>query len=140
MNKPLNIEPRQLSELDYYAALHLPADREPDPQWPGHAEEIRAAEPECTAYRKYMERAREEGCHGLAGEGKREPKKAPKVPRDAREPAHLHVVLALLVFVVTCVTLLAGSMLHGLGWIAGKVAPYADAFLAELLRWIGGVL
>lgn len=142
MTKPLHFEPRESSPLDFYAAAHagLASGDLPDPYYGAQVEEIRAAEPECVAHRKYMERARESACNGLAVKGKREPRKAPKVPRDSGEPAHLHVVLALLVFVVTAVSLVIGSMLHGLSWIAEKAAPYADAFLAELLRWIGGVL
>lgn len=142
MSKPLHFEPRESSPLDFYAAAHagLASGDLPDPYYGAQIEEIRAVEPECVAHRKYMERAREDGCNGLADKGKREPKPAPRVPRDSSEPAHLHVVMALLVFVGVCVTLLAASMLHGLGWIAEKAAPYADAFLAELLQWIGGVL
>lgn len=142
MSKPLHFEPRESSPLDFYAAAHASAASGdlPDPYYGAQIEEIRAVEPECVAHRKYMERARESACNGLADKGKREPKKAPRVPRDSSEPAHLHVVLALLVFVGVCVTLLAASMLHGLGWLVGVIAQYADSLLPAVVRWIGGVL
>ena len=72
---------------------------------------------------KYMERVRTEACNGC-GEAKREPKKAPRVPRDT-EPMHLVEVAGLVaggfsVFLLTA---------YAFGWSARAVA-----------EWIGGVL
>lgn len=139
MPNPLNFEPRESSPLYFYAAHASAAGvrTDHDPQWPGQsAEQIEVTEPDCAAYRKHMARAHKEAFG--------EPvevvaKKAPRVPRDT-EPCHLHVMLAMMVFLLTCIALLGGSAIHGAGKLLGVVAPYVDAFLIELVRWIGGVL
>ena len=138
--KPLNIEPREVSELEYYAAAHASASGVAhDSLWPGQnpetapsasVEQIEVQEPSCVTYRKHAD-------FGIPVDVVA--KKSPRIPRDT-EPAHLHVVLALLVFVGLCVALLLGSMLHGLGWLLGVIAQYADSLVPELVRWIGGVL
>jgi len=51
----INLEPRQISNLDWYAAREAAAHRQgelPDPLWPGHIlDKVTVREPNCTAYR-----------------------------------------------------------------------------------------
>ena len=54
-NDHIHVEPRQLSELEFFAAKHAGAyhvGELPDPLWPGRVlEEVKATEPDCAAYR-----------------------------------------------------------------------------------------
>ena len=51
----IKVEPKAISDLEYYAAKEAAAHHVgelPDPLWPGHVlEEVRATEPDCAAYR-----------------------------------------------------------------------------------------
>lgn len=134
MNDRLHFEPREGSEFEYFAAGQPPV--EACPQWPGRIEEIQAAEPDCAAYRASKERLNAEA---FGTPVQVVAKKATPSRRDT-EPAPLHVAAALAVFLLVSLALLAGSALHGAGWLVGALAAYADAFLDALAAWIGGVL
>jgi len=51
----IKVEPKAISDLEYYAAKEAAAHHvgeRPDPLWPGHVlEEVRATEPDCAASR-----------------------------------------------------------------------------------------
>lgn len=68
-----------------------------------------------------------------------EPRKAPRVPRDT-EPCPLWVFALIVAGIGGCMAMVAGWIAYGAGEGLAEVARYADAFVVELVRWIGGVL
>lgn len=102
----INLEPRQASNLDWYAAREAAAHRPdelPDPLWPGQIlEEVKLPEPNCTAYR--ADKLRREAA-------RIKDKKPARVPRDT-EPCSLGCI------VLWGVVLIAGMVggFVGLHW------------------------
>lgn len=68
-----------------------------------------------------------------------EPRKAPRVPRDT-EPCPLWVFALIVAGVGGCMAMVAGWIAYGAGEGLAEVVRYVDAFVVELVRWIGGVL
>lgn len=66
-------------------------------------------------------------------------KKAPRVPRDT-EPCPLWVFALIVAGIGGCMAMVVGWLIYGAGEGIGEVVRYADAFVLELVRWIGGVL
>lgn len=64
---------------------------------------------------------------------------APRVPRDT-EPCPLWVFALIVAGIGGCMAMVAGWIAYGAGEGLAEVARYADAFVVELVRWIGGVL
>lgn len=135
MTKPLVFEPREASPLDFYSA-QADDHAEHEARWPGPIEEITAAEPNCTTYRKYAAQASKAATPAAHVESRR----APRIPRGSDEPCKLHIFLVLLGLIGLGLVVLAGSVLHGCVWLIRVISGYADAFLPAVVRWIGGVL
>lgn len=67
------------------------------------------------------------------------PRKAPRIPRDT-EPCPLWVFALIVAGIGGCLAMVAGWLIYGAGEGIGEMVRYADAFVVELVRWIGGVL
>ena len=110
-NDQIHVEPREVSELEFHAAIQAatyPNRELPDPLWPGHVlEEVKAPEPDCAAYR--ADKLRREAARVTA-------KKPARVPRDT-EPCSLGCV------VLWGVVVLAGmvGLSVGLHWVVDVV-------------------
>lgn len=66
-------------------------------------------------------------------------KKAPRIPRDT-EPCPLWVFALIVAGIGGCMAMVAGWIAYGAGQGMGEVVRYVDAFVVELVRWIGGAL
>ena len=66
-------------------------------------------------------------------------RQAPRIPRDT-EPCPLWVFALIVAGCVGCLAMVAGWLMYGAGEGISEVVRYADAFVVELVRWIGGVL
>ncbi len=66
-------------------------------------------------------------------------RQAPRIPRDT-EPCPLWVFALIASAFIGCLAIVAGWLIYGAGEGISEVVRYADAFVVELVRWIGGVL